>query len=251
GYIPQEIKLGNKEQLNILLEEDLLALDEVVVVGYGTMKKKDLTGAVGAVKGEDLVARKTTQLSTALQGSVAGVTVTRSSGAPNAVGTIRVRGITTIGDNNPLVIIDGVPGSINDVNANDVESMSVLKDAASSSIYGSRAAAGVILITTKRAKESSLDLNYSFEYGMDVLLRNPENTGPVRYMQVANEQKYNDNPAGGLYQLFSQDRIGNYYQLHTENPNKYAITDWNDVMFEKVSPRQSHTLSVAGGGVRL
>lgn len=247
GYATAEMSVVGKNDLTVTLREDTEMLDEVVVVGYGTMKKKDLTGAVGVVKGENLAARKTTQLSTALQGSVAGVTVTRSSGAPDAVGTIRVRGITTIGDNNPLVIIDGIPGSINDVNANDVESMSVLKDAASSSIYGSRAAAGVILITTKRAKESSLDLNYSFEYGMDILLRSPENVGAVRYMQVANEQKYNDNPAGGMYQLFSKDRVENYYNLHAENPNKYAITDWNDVMFDKTAPRQSHTLSVGGG----
>ena len=247
GYGDYETKVGNQSNLSITLKEDSKALDEVVVVGYGTMKKKDLTGAVGAVKGESLAARKTTQLSSALQGAVAGVTVTRPSGSPDATGTIRVRGVTTIGDNNPLVIIDGIPGSLNDVNANDVESMSVLKDAASSAIYGSRAAAGVILITTKRAKEGALNLNYSYEYGMDILLRNPENVGAVRYMQVANEQKYNDNPSGGMYQQFSQDRIENYYQLHAEDPNKYPITDWNDVIFEKTAPRQSHSLSIAGG----
>ena len=247
GYGDYETKVGNQSNLSITLKEDSQALDELVVVGYGTMKKKDLTGAVGAVKGESLAARKTTQLSSALQGAVAGVTVTRPSGSPDATGTIRVRGVTTIGDNNPLVIIDGIPGSLNDVNANDVESMSVLKDAASSAIYGSRAAAGVILITTKRAKEGALNLNYSYEYGMDILLRNPENVGAVRYMQVANEQKYNDNPSGGMYQQFSQDRIENYYQLHAEDPNKYPITDWNDVIFEKTAPRQSHSLSIAGG----
>ena len=157
GYGDYETKVGNQSNLSITLKEDSKALDEVVVVGYGTMKKKDLTGAVGAVKGESLAARKTTQLSNALQGAVAGVTVTRDNSAPGATaGSIKVRGVTTIGDTSPLVIIDGIPGSINDVNPNDVESMSVLKDAASASIYGSRAAAGVILITTKRAQESSL-----------------------------------------------------------------------------------------------
>ena len=154
GYQSKEVTVNGKNVINVELEEDVAQLEEVVVVGYGTMKKKDLTGAVAAVKGDALASRKTTQLSTALQGAVAGVTVTRDNSAPGAAaGSIKVRGVTTIGDTSPLVIIDGVPGSINDVNPNDVESMSVLKDAASSSIYGSRAAAGVILITTKRAKE--------------------------------------------------------------------------------------------------
>lgn len=153
GYVTSEVPVIGKNSLTITLREDTEVLDEVIVVGYGTMKKKDLTGSVAAIKGDDLAARKTTQLSTALQGAIAGVTVTRDNNAPGAAaGSIRVRGITTIGDTSPLVIIDGVPGSINDVNPNDVESMSVLKDAASSSIYGSRAAAGVILITTKRAQ---------------------------------------------------------------------------------------------------
>lgn len=145
GYVTSEIPVIGKNSVTITLREDTEVLDEVIVVGYGTMKKKDLTGSVAAIKGNDLAARKTTQLSTALQGAIAGVTVTRDNNAPGAAaGSIRVRGITTIGDTSPLVIIDGVPGSINDVNPNDVESMSVLKDAASSSIYGSRAAAGVI-----------------------------------------------------------------------------------------------------------
>ena len=247
GYVTNEISVSGKNSVYIILKEDSELLDEVVVVGYGTMKKKDLTGAVGAIKGEDLAARKTTQLSTALQGAVAGVTVTRSSGAPDAVGTIRVRGITTIGDNNPLVIIDGVPGSMNDVNANDVESMTVLKDAASSSIYGSRAAAGVVLITTKRAKENDLSLNYSFEYGMEILAKYPKNVGAQRYMEVANELKYNDNPSGGMYQTYPQDWVENWDKLNKENPDKYPITDWNEIMFDKTAPRQSHVLTLAGG----
>lgn len=247
GYATAEMSVAGKTNLTVTLREDTEMLDEVVVVGYGTMKKKDLTGAVGTVRGDDLVARKTTQLSTALQGSIAGVMVTRESGAPESAGTIRVRGITTMGDNNPLIIIDGVPGSMNDVNPNDVESMSVLKDAASSSIYGSRAAAGVVLITTKRAKENDLKLNYSFEYGMDMLLRYPETVGPQRHMAVTNELRYNDNPSGGLYQTYSQDMIENWNKLHLENPDKYPITDWNDLLWDKTSPKQSHVLSISGG----
>lgn len=154
GYITKEFQINDKSNIIISLEEDSELLDEVVVVGYGTMKRKDLTGAVAAVKGDDLAARKTTQLSTALQGAASGVLVTRDNSAPGSTASIKIRGVTTIGESSPLVIVDGVPGDINQVNPEDVESMSVLKDAASASIYGSRAAAGVIVITTKRAKRT-------------------------------------------------------------------------------------------------
>lgn len=249
GYITQDIAVKNQRVINVMLKEDTQALEEVVVIGYGTVKKKDLTGSVGAIKGEDLAARKTTQLSTALQGAVSGVMVSRNNGtAPGeAASSIRVRGVTTIGDSNPLVIIDGVPGNINDVNPNDVENMTVLKDAASSSIYGSRAASGVILITTKRAKENDLSLNYQFEYGLEFLPKLPESMGAVRFMEVTNELRYNDNPTGGKNQTYSQDLIENYIQYNRENPDKYPITNWKDEIFNSSAPRQSHVLSIAGG----
>lgn len=180
GYITKEFQINDKSNIIISLEEDSELLDEVVVVGYGTMKRKDLTGAVAAVKGDDLAARKTTQLSTALQGAASGVLVTRDNSAPGSTASIKIRGVTTIGESSPLVIVDGVPGDINQVNPEDVESMSVLKDAASASIYGSRAAAGVIVITTKRAKENDLSLNYNFEYGWEMPTKLPEYVGTQR-----------------------------------------------------------------------
>lgn len=248
GYSDYETKVGNQSNLSITLKEDSKALDELVVVGYGTMKKKDLTGAVGAVKGESLAARKTTQLSNALQGAVAGVTVTRDNSAPGATaGSIKVRGVTTIGDTSPLVIIDGIPGSINDVNPNDVESMSVLKDAASASIYGSRAAAGVILITTKRAQESSLSINYNFEYGLEIPTKQPQYVGVKRFLETTNELRYNDNPSGGWNQAYSEDDINNWEKNHQTNPDKYPMTDWTDLILKGSAPRQTHTVSVAGG----
>lgn len=183
GYGDYETKVGNQSNLSITLKEDSKALDEVVVVGYGTMKKKDLTGAVGAVKGDDLASRRTTQLSTALQGATSGVLVTRDNSAPGATASIKIRGVTTIGETSPLVIIDGVPGDINQVNPEDVENMSILKDAASASIYGSRAAAGVIVITTKRAKENDLSLNYNFEYGWEMPTKLPQYVGAQRFLE--------------------------------------------------------------------
>lgn len=248
GYVSQEIKVGNRKSFDIVLKEDSEMLNEVVVVGYGTMKKKDLTGAVAAVKGDALAARKTTQLSTALQGAVAGVMVTRDNNAPGAAaGSIRVRGVTTIGDTSPLVIVDGVPGSINDVNPNDVENISVLKDAASSSIYGSRAAAGVILITTKRAKEKDLSINYNFEYGLEIPTKQPEYVGVKRFLETTNELRYNDNKSGGWNQAYSEDDVNNWEKYNQTNPDKYPMTDWTGMIMRDSAPRQTHTLSVAGG----
>ena len=182
GFNTQDVAVNGKSSLMINLKEDTQKLDEVVVVGYGTMKKKDLTGSVTAVKGDELAARRTTQLSTALQGALSGVMVSRDNGAPGRSATNQIRGVTTIGDSSPLVIIDGIPGDINSVNPEDVESMSVLKDAASASIYGSRAAAGVIVITTKRAKSGDVALSYNFEYGWEIPTKLPTYVGAQRYM---------------------------------------------------------------------
>lgn len=248
GFADAVILLNGKNDLAITLKEDTELLDEVVVVGYGTMKKKDLTGAISVVKGSDLASRKTTQLSNALQGSVAGVYVTRDNNAPGSgAAAIKVRGVTTIGETNPLVIVDGVPSNINYVNPNDVESISVLKDAASASIYGSRAAAGVILITTKRAKENDLSLTYNFEYGHEIPTKQPKYTEVNRFLEMTNELRYNDNKAGGWFQAYSEDDQKNWTEYHKTNPNKYPITNWNDWILKSSAPRQSHSLSLVGG----
>lgn len=248
GYKPQEIKVDGRSTINIKMQEDTETLDEVVVVGYGTMKKKDLTGSVAAINGDALASRKTTQLSSALQGATSGVLVSRDNNAPGATaGSIKVRGVTTMGDTSPLVIVDGVPGDINQVNPNDVESMSVLKDAASSSIYGSRAAAGVILITTKRAKENDLNLRYDFEYGWEVPTKQPKYVGLQRYLEMTNELRYNDNVAGGWNQTYSKDQIANWYNNSLTDPNNYPNTDWQDLIMKSSAPRQSHAINVSGG----
>lgn len=248
GYQTQTVNIGEQRNINIILQEDNAQLDEVVVVGYGTMKKKDLTGSVTAVKGDELAARRTTQLSTALQGALSGVMVSRDNGAPGSSASIQIRGVTTIGDSSPLVIIDGIPGDINSVNPEDVESMSVLKDAASASIYGSRAAAGVIVITTKRAKSGDVALSYNFEYGWEIPTKLPIYVGAQRYMEMVNETRYNDNPDGGWYQTYTEDEITNWSINNATNPDKYPMTDWGDILLKSSAPRQTHTLSIVGGG---
>lgn len=253
SYITHEFVVGSANFYPTILQENTTNLDEVVVIGYGTVKKKDLTGAVGAISGNVVSERKEMQLSTALQGAIPGVMVTRSNGAPGGSSTIRIRGITTIGDSNPLYIVDGVPvDNIDYINPNDVENISVLKDAASASIYGSRAASGVILITTKRGTSDKFQLNYSFEYGFEKLARKPKFVSATRFMEMENELRWNDAGNGAnKYPTYSQELIENYYTLHAEDPDAYPITDWYDLVLDKTAPRVSHLISIMGGTNKL
>jgi len=248
-----EIGVGGKSTVNAILEDETIGIEEVVAIGYGTVKKSDLTGSVGSVKGEMIAERKTTQLSQSLQGAVSGVMVTRTNNAPGSSATIRIRGVTTIGDNNPLVIVDGIPVSnINDINPNDVESLSVLKDAASASIYGSRAAAGVILITTKRAKSGQLNLDYNVEYGFEKPTVSPKYADAVRYMKMVNELRWNDNGNGAdQYPTYPKATIDNYASLNKENPDLYPNTNWESLVFNNTAPKQSHVFSLTAGSKNI
>jgi len=249
GMRTQEIEVGSLTEINIELENEALLLDEVVAIGYGTARKSDITGSVSSVSGDLVTERRTTQLSQALQGSMPGVTVTRNNNAPGSSATIRVRGITTIGDSNPLIIVDGVPvNNINWVNPSDVESISVLKDAASASIYGSRAAAGVILITTKRAETGQLNFEFTTEYGFETPTTMPEYVNVTRYMEMKNELRWNDNGNdANEFPRFPSDLVNNYMSLNADNPDLYPNTDWVDLILSDYAPRQSHNLRVSAG----
>ena len=251
GMKTQEIQVAGNTQINVALVEETIGLEEVVAIGYGTVKKADLTGSVATVQGEDISTKKTAvKITNALQGTMAGVTITRSNAEPGTVGTIRIRGVTTISDSDPLVIIDGIPGSLSDLNADDVASLSVLKDAASASIFGSKAAAGVIVVTTKRGKPGQMDLKYDVEYGWDQPTRIPQYVGAVQYMKMVNELVWNDKGnTGSEYPTYSQDLIENYTSLNAENPDEYPDTDWSQYI-RNFSPRQMHTLSFTSGSNR-
>jgi TonB-linked SusC/RagA family outer membrane protein len=219
------------------------SMDEVIVIGYGTQKKKDLTGAVSTIGSKDVGGRQTIQVSEALQGAVSGVSVTRSSGAPGSSGSILIRGITTLGTNAPLIIIDGVPVSnIDNVNPNDVESVTVLKDAASAAIYGSRGAAGVVLISTKRAKEGQSSFEYNYEYGVQRATALPEYASAPEYMRYFNEQQTNDGAATGSY---PQAFIDNFADSNRLSPDKFPFsnTNWQKtIMTREFAPRVRHDL---------
>jgi TonB-linked SusC/RagA family outer membrane protein len=248
GYLTREVNTSGRTSFDIVLQEDAHALDEVIVVGYGTVRKVDLSGSVASVSGEQLAAVRSTSVSQALQGSMPGVQVTRSNSLPGASATIRVRGVTTIGDSDPLIIVDGVPGSLS-MDVDDIESISVLKDAASASIYGARAASGVIIVTTKRAKDGMLNIDYSGSMGFVTPSAFPGTVDYRRYMEMINEISWNDggNIDGNQYNVYSKDFMDNYAMNHRENPNKYPLADWKSYLIKKTAPSMKHNVSMGYG----
>lgn len=173
GYQTQELKVSGKENLRVALKDDTKLLDEIVVVGYGISRKSDITGAVASVKGDILSKQPVGDVGTALQGRIPGVSITSQSGSPGAAPMIRVRGIGTVNDAEPLYVVDGMPvSSISYLNPNDITSLEVLKDASASAIYGSRGANGVILITTKTGKVGKTVVNFNGYYGVQTAINN-------------------------------------------------------------------------------
>lgn len=250
GHNAKDVILSSTAYQTFTLAADNELLDEVVVVGYGTQRKSDLTGAIGTLTGSKVAERNVTQTSLALQGAVPGLTVSRSNGAPGTSSTLRVRGITTIGDSDPLILVDGVPvSSIDNVPPSDIENISVLKDASAASIYGSKAAAGVILITTKKGQIGTTQLEFSYNGGFERPSNLPEYANVIRYMEMVNELQWNDvnNPANGEYPVYSQDLISNYMNLNAQNPDLYPNTDWQDVLLKDNAYRQNYLLNVTGG----
>ena len=252
GFKDKSVRMEGRSEFHVIMEEDLHLLTESVVVGYGTMEKRDLTGAIANLGGETILQRNTNQVTAALQGALPGITVTRTNSAPGAQGTIRIRGITSMQESAPLVIIDGAPGSMDDVNPSDVEDISVLKDASSAAIYGSRAAAGVILVTTKRARyEEKTSVNYSYSLSVDLPTEMPQYEDAAGYMAAQNEQLYNDNTAVGLYSAYSKETIENYAALHSQNPDAYPDTDWLGMILKTHALRHRHHLGISAGGKNL
>lgn len=245
GYNPQEIKVTTKNTLNITLAENTQALDEVVIVAYGVQKKVNVTGAVASVGGDALNNRPVMSAATGLQGMLPGVTITSNSGQPGRPNTnITVRGINTINSNTgPLILIDGVAGGDMDlINPDDIENVSVLKDAASSAIYGARAANGVILVTTKQGKKNEkTKFNYSGYLGIQTPTSLPELVNGRQYMTLENEAR----AAYGVAIPYSADAFMKYDSRNF--PNEYSNTDWIGETYKSHAIQQAHNLSVNGG----
>jgi TonB-linked SusC/RagA family outer membrane protein len=236
GLKTQEINVAGKNTLKIIMVQDQNQLNEIVVVGYGTQKKSVVTGAISSVKGRDLEKVPNGRVEQALQGRVSGVTIASNSGAPGSASTIRIRGITTFGEggNDPLWVVDGVvvdAGGIGFLNQSDIESIEVLKDAASGAIYGTRAATGVILVTTKKGKSGKFSVNYNGFAGFSAPAKSLSLLNASQYGTIMNEKYL----ASGLPEKFT-------------NPSALGEgTDWQKAIFNTGAFRYSHELSISGG----
>lgn len=219
-----------------------VSLDQVVVVGYGTQKKISMTGSVGTIRSENLVRRPVSNIQQAMQGQLPGLTVIDNGGAPGkSISTMRVRGITTLGDNNPLVMVDGIEQRFADINPNDIESISVLKDAASSAIYGSRSANGVILITTKKGRAGKLSVSYHGFYALQDGINHPPHMGLEAFMRMMNDNHVN----AGMAPKYTEDYIQEY--LNATDRYKYPLPNtWFETIY-KTAPQQNHSLAISGG----
>ncbi|MBC8005991.1 MAG: TonB-dependent receptor [Verrucomicrobia bacterium] len=242
GYETQEVRVGNRSAINIQLQSSSVQMGEVVVVGYGTQRKANLTGAVATVSGQELNKRVVTNPASLLQGKVAGIQIIEGSGEPgNEAINIRIRGMGSFGNTPPLVIIDGIPGNLSVLNPNDIASISVLKDAASSALYGNRAANGVILVTTKKGVSGKLTMEYSYNLGITSATRLLDLvTNSVEYMEMFNKARLR-NGAGREYPQSFIDLYRN-----PTDPAKYPNIDWQDLLLNTVSTH-NHYLSVNGG----
>lgn len=249
GYKEQEIKVGTQSHLSIKLQEDTELIDEVVVVGYASQKKVNLTGSVSSVNMTDIAEKRPiTNLTSGLAGTAAGVTIRTTNNAPgNEEASILVRGQGTLNNSAPLVIIDGVESDINTVSPQDVESMTVLKDAASAAIYGSRAANGVVLITTKKGKEGKITVDYTGYVSMESIGKTIEAVSDyATYMELRNEARVNS----GDSPQFDQATIDAWRNDAGRNPLLYPNTNWIDEMFQTAAAT-NHNLSMSGGTDKL
>ena len=251
GYVQQSIPVGNQTSFNIILKEDTETLDEVVVIGYGTVKKRDLTGSVASVSNETLTANPVSDVSQALQGKLAGVSVVSQDGRPGAEVSIRVRGGGSITQSNdPLFIVDGFPvSSISDIPADQIETIDVLKDASSTAIYGARGANGVILVTTKGAKTDKLSVTYNGYVQTKAAAKTLDPLSAQDYVKY--QWAYADalERTGGAV---SADGVAKYFGLGAAYGNHFAdyanvdVHDWTDDMLRNAIAH-THNLSISGG----
>ncbi|WP_425883115.1 SusC/RagA family TonB-linked outer membrane protein [Parabacteroides sp. ASD2025] len=242
GYMEQQIPVKKQKNWAIVLKEDSQSLDEVVVVGYGTQRKGNIATAVTTVKAETLQNRPVQTVGEALQGQVPGLRVT-GKGAPGESPSLQLRGSSVLKADNstaPLILVDGVPADFNFLNPEDIESINVLKDAASSAIYGSRAANGVLLITTKRGKEGKPTFRYNGSVGVNTPMHMPETISSAQYTRIMNEAVGNMNQAP----VYTDEQIANYEK--GEDPNRYPNTDWLDLAIQN-SVTTRHGIEASGG----
>lgn len=269
GYADQEIVIDNQTSLNIILKENTELLDEVVVVGFGSQKKANLTGAVSTVDSKTFQERPVQNAIQALQGAIPGLNIVSGTGELNKSADINIRGTGTIGEGSsgsPLILIDGMEGDLNLVNPQDIENVTVLKDASASSIYGSRAPFGVILVTTKQGKSDKIRLNYNNSFRWSAPTRRPHVVDSYTFAKYFNEASENAGQTGH-FSPSHLERIKDYQDgkittVNIPNPNNPAVwadgydyangnTDWYDEIYDKTAFSQEHTATLNGGSEKV
>uniref|UniRef100_UPI003217344E SusC/RagA family TonB-linked outer membrane protein n=1 Tax=uncultured Draconibacterium sp. TaxID=1573823 RepID=UPI003217344E len=262
GMIAQEIVVGSQTSIDVVLKTDAIGIEDVVVVGYGTQKKVNLTGAVGIAKGEVLENRPITNALEGLQGTVAGLNITNANGEPGSNPKINIRGATSINGGSPLVLVDGIEMNLNHINPNDIESVSVLKDAASAAMYGARAAYGVILVTTK---SGHLNQKVKVEYSNNFYAAQPtilaEKSNSLKFALYANEMRRNRGAADAIlpeeFDFIKQRINGEINTDWTPKSDGSGVywatgnTNWSDLVYDKAAPGQNHNVSVSGGSDKI
>ena len=235
GYVTRTVTVSQDQRLEIILEDDTQMLDETIVVGYGVQKKSVVTASISKVDGDALNKVRASTVNDAIKGKVSGVQITQASGQPGSGSQIKIRGIGSVNNSDPLYIVDGMPvdGGIDYLNPNDIQSVEILKDAASAAIYGARAANGVVLVTTRNGEKGRASLNYSGSYGWQNPWRKKEVLNATEYMIIMNEARINDGGAP----LYSPAEIA----------AAGKGTDWQDETFNYNAPITQHQLSVSGG----
>ncbi|MBN1115621.1 MAG: TonB-dependent receptor [Bacteroidales bacterium] len=227
GYLTEEITVGDQTKIDIVLSEDIIGLDEVIVTGYGVQKKSDVTGSIASVSSEKLNEIPVAGVDQALQGLAAGVNVIPQSGVPGSSAVIQIRGISSINGIQPLIIVDGVPGSLDGISPNDIESIEILKDASSAAIYGDSGGNGVIIVTTKNGSSGKIKTSLNFYYGFE---------SPVSRLDLMNSEQW----------LSTVEEATNSDTAITSRPDTFPNYDWQDILFG-TGITQNYDFSTAGG----
>jgi len=251
GYETNEVAVNNQTVINVSLAQNSKALNDVVVVGYGTQKRLAVTGAVSTVKGSQLAETPVSNISNSIAGKVAGVSMRPNGGQPGSdAAEIHIRGIGTTGNNQPLIVVDGIIRSnINQIDPSTIDAVTVLKDAAAVAPYGLGGANGVILITTKRGKTGDPTLTLNSYYGSQTPTYYPKLLSAQDYMRLKNEAYSNENPTGTNLP-FATDLVNNYLSLNAEDPDKYPISNTKDLV-NMHAPMQNYNLQLSGGAGKI
>ena len=240
GYETQEVPVNGRKLINVVLKSDVVAVKDVVVVGYGVQKKVNLTGAVSSLSTDELEGKPIANVLEAMQGTTPGLVIQQGTSTPGSVPSINIRGLNTMNNNDPLVIIDGIEGSLANLNPADIEQVSILKDASSTAIYGSRASNGVVLVTTKKGKAGKVEISYDFMYGVQQPTSLPKIADSWVYAELYNEAAVNSGRAA----KFTPEQIAQY---RNGGPN----VNWVKELYNRNSPQSSHSVSMTGGNDQL